>query len=210
MMNRQNMQKQRHEAGTRMMSEHEDAKRWNRRYAEEGEAWLQDAPRPLLLHYAHLLPRQGLALDAAAGVGRQGLFLAERGLQVIALDISEVGLRLAQAAAKARGVRLETAVYDLSHLWLPPHTFDVILNFRFLERHTFAIYRQSLKPGGLLFFETFVRSPRQTDTPHYYLQPGELRAAFADWEIIHWAEAPETCHHGRFPKLTASLVARKP
>ena len=47
---------------------HLDAERWNSRYAEEGEEWLERGPRRLLQEHADLLPGQGLALDAAAGV----------------------------------------------------------------------------------------------------------------------------------------------
>lgn len=166
-----------------------DAVKWNGRYQTEGAKWQNSQPRQLLLDYADQLPQTGLALDAAAGVGIHGLFLAERGWQVIALDISEVGLRLARAAAVEKGLRMETAVFDLSaHPWLPANTFDVILNFRFLERGTFPLYRKALKPGGWLLFETFVRPTREVTDPDYFLQPGELRAAFSDFRIIHSAQ----------------------
>lgn len=191
---------------------HPDAARWNDRYVTEGAAWLANQPRQLLHEFAHLLPSGGLALDAAAGVSSHGRFLAERGLHVVALDISEVGLRLAQQDAQKHDLWLEAAVYDLSHLWLPPNIFDVIVNFRFLERATFPVYRRALKPGGLLFFETFVRSETEEEHPDYFLFPGELRTAFADWKILHWQEIGDgKCgrEHGRSPKIVAQLIARK-
>jgi SAM-dependent methyltransferase len=156
-----------------------------------------------------LLPETGLALDAAAGVARHGLFLAECGLHVIALDISEVGLRLARESVRKQGVLLETAVLDLAQPWLPANTFDVIVNFRFLERATFPVYRQALKPGGLLFFETFVRTDPQVDYPDHYLNPGELRAAFAGFEIIHHQQTEVLNSLSELVKTTESLVARK-
>ncbi|MCP4429281.1 MAG: class I SAM-dependent methyltransferase [Chloroflexi bacterium] len=188
---------------------HPDAKRWNARYANEGEKWQTRSPRPLLLEYVHLLPLTGLALDAAAGVALHGLFLAERGLHVIALDISEVGLGLALRSAKERGVWLETAVYDLSRPWLPADTFDVIVNFRFLERAAFPVYRHALKPGGLLFFETFLKIGTEPDYPDHYLNPGELRDAFAEWEIVHSAVVKGGCRSGR-QVVAEQLVAYKP
>lgn len=66
---------------------------------------------------------------------------------MVCLDVSEVGLRLAREQARRENLWLETAVYDLSHPWFPPACFDVILNFRFLERATFPMYRRALKPG---------------------------------------------------------------
>jgi tellurite methyltransferase len=182
---------------------HPDSIKWNGRYTEEGQQWLDSPPRALLLTYLPQLPTTGLALDAAAGVGVNGLALARRGLHVLALDISEVGLQLARAQALAEGVRLETAVYDLAQPWFPPHAFDVILNFRFLERATFPIYRQALKPGGWLLFETFIRTPDTASDVDFYLLPGELQAAFADFQVIHSEETTEG-------KPVARLVARKP
>jgi tellurite methyltransferase len=185
---------------------HSDADKWNARYAADGETWLDRQPRPLLLEFAHLLPSQGLALDAAAGVANNGTYLARRGLRVIALDISEEGLRLARQRALAESLPLDTAVYDLAYVWLPANTFDLIVNFHFLKRVTFAAFRQSLKPGGLLIFETFLRLDDDTTSPDYYLQPGELQEAFSGFEIIHSCE-------GTIPgtdMITAQLVARKP
>lgn len=191
-----------------MLSHHPDAVKWNQIYKEEGERWLANRPRRLLRDFAHRLPASGLALDVAAGVATHGLFLARRGLHVVALDIAEVGLRLGQRRARAEGLKLETAVMDLSHLWLPPRCFDVILNFRFLERAAFPVFKRALKPGGWLVFETFVQGDTAVDHPHYYLQPGELSRAFADFDILH-AEEISVTGSGGCPKRVARLVARK-
>jgi 2-polyprenyl-3-methyl-5-hydroxy-6-metoxy-1,4-benzoquinol methylase len=189
---------------------HADAARWNDRYTQDGARWRTRSPRQLLLDFAYLLPPTGLALDAAAGVALHGLFLAERGLRVIALDVSEVGLRLARQLAQERGVWLETAVLDLSHPWLPTNTFDVIVNFRFLERATFPVYRQALKQGGLLFFETFLKTQANADAPAHYLNPGELRDAFHDFEILHSAIADNPHYPSNKQRVAEQLIARKP
>ena len=165
-----------------------DAKKWNNRYKEEVSLWLQRQPRQLLVEHASLLPSAGLALDAAAGVANNGRFLARHGLRVIALDISEVALRAALERARREGFALEAAVLDLSHPWLPDKSFDVIVNFRFLERGTFPVYRRALKPGGLLFFETYVKRNLGLQDPNYYLDPGELRSAFRGFEILRSEE----------------------
>lgn len=188
---------------------HPDAQKWNHRYHQDGERWLASKPRRLLLDFAHLLPQTGLALDAAAGVALHGMFLAERGLHVIALDISEVGLQLAKQEAEKRKVWLETAVIDLSHLWLPPNTFDVIVNFRFLQRTTFPLYQRALRPGGLLIFETFVKPETPEDHPHYFLEHGELCAAFAGMEIIHSETKNIIGTLSHRLKKTEQFIARK-
>jgi SAM-dependent methyltransferase len=187
-----------------------DADKWNGRYQRDGDKWQTYSPRQLLLDYAHLLPSSGLALDAAAGVGIHCRFLAERGWRVIALDISEVGLRLAKEMAAREHLWLEAAVMDLSRLWLPANRFDLILNFRFLERATFAAYRRALKPGGWLIFETFVQGNGRSPKPNFYLEPGELAAAFADFDVLYSAERLVRGQHSGKSKLAAQLVARKP
>jgi tellurite methyltransferase len=187
-----------------------DATRWNKRYADEGVSWTDRAPRQLLLDNQSLLPRRGIALDAAAGVATNALFLAQRGLQVIALDVSEVGLRLGLRQARARNLSLEVAVCDLKMPWLPSAFFDVILNFRFLVRATFPVYRQALKPGGCLYFETYVKIQDNITHPDYYLNPGELRRYFQDWEVLHWNLASEESSTSHKSRTMEQLIVRKP
>ena len=189
---------------------HPEANRWDARYQAELEAWLARSPRQLLLDYSSLLPESGLALDAAAGVGHSSLYLARRGLRVIALDISRVALRAAARAARQQYLSVYPAVYDLAFACFPPARFDVILNFHFLERQTFSAYRQALKPGGLLFIETFVRTEPETQDTSYYLEPGELRARFSDYELILDEEAGLPPSRARPARGVARLVARKP
>jgi tellurite methyltransferase len=187
-----------------------DASRWNKRYADEGVSWLESAPRQLLLDHQDLLPTSGLALDAAAGVATNALFLAQRGLQVIALDISEVGLRLGLQRARALNLSLDAAVCDLRLTRLPAAVFDVILNFRFLVRATFPVYRRALKPGGCLFFETYVKVRDNISHPDYYLDPGELRRRFQDWEVLHSRLIDEENGTWCESKIMEQLIVRKP
>ena len=190
-----------------------DAVRWNARYRD---GWLDAAPAPRdwLLANERWLPAGGLALDAAMGPGGSAAWLVERGWRVVGLDISEV----AAHHAKARWPALMAAVADLDGLVLPKNSFDLILNFYYLDRALWPQYRRALRPGGLLFFETFMRptdgSPPAID-PAHVLEPGELRAAFADWDILAEHQgAPINCatpDHPHAPsRVVASLVARRP
>lgn len=189
---------------------HPEAKRWNERYERERTQWMEREPRLLLTSYCHLLPAEGRALDAASGVGASGLFLASRGMRVFALDISEFALRLAKQRAREDNLHIEAAVYDLSNPWLPPEFFRVILNFHFLERGTIPVFRQALTPGGLLFFETFIRIGDPKDKPESYLEPGELLHKFKDFEIIHHSEDIKRLSECHEERGIAQLIARKP
>jgi SAM-dependent methyltransferase len=188
-----------------------DAARWDARYAQEREFWTGREPKQLLRTYEHLLPNAGLALDAASGVAINGLYLARRGLHVIALDISAYALHLGVETARSDHLPLDAAVYDLSsHPWLPLSAFDIILNFHFLERATLPVYDSSLKPGGLLFFESFVKLKNQPDTPAYYLEPGELLNSYRIYETIYYNESRQPPSSRHPERGLAQLVARKP
>lgn len=191
------------------MNKHPDAIRWNGRYQTEGQQRQQASSSQLLQDYAHLLPKTGVVLDAAAGVGINALFVAQLGLPIVALDISEVGLRLLRQRAAELQVAVATAVFDLTQPYFPANCVDAILNFRFLERAAFAAYRQALRPGGLLLFETFVHV-EAGPAPGYFLQSGELRQAFANFDVIHYAETAVHGHRTGKPRQVAQLVARKP
>ncbi|WP_420643033.1 class I SAM-dependent methyltransferase [Candidatus Leptofilum sp.] len=191
------------------MTQHPDAARWNGRYQTDGHYRQQGTASQLLQDFVHLLPQNGVVLDAAAGVGVNALFLAQLGIPVIALDVSEVGLQLLRQKADALGVVVDTAVFDLTQPYFPKNCVKAILNFRFLERGTFPAYRQALRPGGLLFFETFVYTGAG-DTPSYFLEPGELHRTFADFEIVHSAETAVRGHCSGKMRPVAQLIARKP
>jgi SAM-dependent methyltransferase len=177
---------------------------------QECESWLARPPKDLLTKHVDLLPEAGLALDAASGVSANGLFLARRGLHVIALDISEYALRLAVERAREQELWLAAAVYDLSAPWLPPCRFDVILNFHFLERATLPVYASALKSGGLLFFESFVKIENVPENPVYYFDPGELKDYYSNYEIIYYQESHLPPGERHPERGLAQLVARKP
>lgn len=186
---------------------HPDAVRWNARY-RSGE-WQAREPRPLLVEYACLLPQEGWALDAAAGLGSNSLFLAEQGLSVLAIDISMVAMRRVRQRAHERSLPVSTIVADMAAIELPPDVFDVILNFHFLERAAIPTYRRSLRPGGLIFFETFLKTEHGCANEDYYLAPGELLALFGSFEVIFRDEVAHHKGQGKRGKKSERLIARK-
>lgn len=190
------------------MTNHPDAVKWNGRYLTESNYRQQGPPSQLLRDFVHLLPQDGVVLDAAAGLGVNALFVAQQRLSVVALDISEVGLHLLRQRAAALNVAVATAVFDLTQPTFPANCVDVILNFRFLERSAFSAYKQALRPGGLIIFETFVHTG-EGETPVYLLEPGELSQAFADFAVIHSLETAVPGHRSGKMRPIAQLVAQK-
>lgn len=148
---------------------------WDRRHGEAAEI---GPPAEVLLENAHLLPRQGVALDLACGRGANALWVASHtALEVHAWDFSAVAVARLQREAGARGLRVDAQVRDVLAKPPPASAFDVIVVGYFLERALFPHLMASLRPGGLLFYQTFTRdavSARGPSTPEWRLGTNEL------------------------------------
>jgi len=185
-----------------------DIERWDRRYAER-DVHAEAEPDPWLAGLAPRLdpPRPGaLALDVACGAGANAVLLAGRGYDVIGLDASVAGLRLAQAAALRAGARLRLAALDLDRWRPPPARFSVVIAFRFLHRALFPRLAESLEPGGILVCRTFNLGRLRGVpgfNPDYLVAPGELGELFDGLDIIEIDDGDGDCD-------TSRLLARMP
>ena len=190
-------------------------RRWNHRYRERGIDAFARGPSPWLAEHRALLARAPgrRALDIACGDGRNAGYLAsELGFEVDAVDVSDVAVDALRAAAAARGLTVTATRVDLEAAGLPAGRYDLIVSINYLQRDLFVPIAQALTPGGLLVFETFTRPDlddlgNQVEAP-FLLDPGELRAAFAELEVISHREA--VVEHGRGTRAVAGLVARRP
>ncbi len=124
-----------------------DREKWDARWADATEAprapawldaWMADGPR------------EGRALDLAAGTGRFALSAARAGLDAHAVDVSPVGLEKLRANGAREGLHVSTHVCDLDTDPLPAGEFAWIGVFHFLDRRRFAEVSRSLAPGGRL------------------------------------------------------------
>ncbi|OJX38325.1 MAG: hypothetical protein BGO78_09990 [Chloroflexi bacterium 44-23] len=182
------------------------AETWNQRYLSTNHSL--SMPRTFLMEYRHFLPKKGWALDLAMGLGHNADVLAHHGLQVIGVDFSWVALRL----AKETYPRLHVVLAELPRIHFQPASFDVILNFWFLDRRLFPMMKSLLKPGGVIFFETMRYDEDVIDpigNPDYLLKPNELKEVFGDWKTLVYEEYVRVTSHGG-PQPAAHLLARKP
>ena len=132
-----------------------ELERWQDRFAGEDYRFGTE-PNLFLKSQAHRLRKGQTALSIADGEGRNGVFLAEQGLDVLSLDFSPNGQAKARKLAAARGVPIRTEQADVITWNYPPEAFDVVVAIFFqfatpAERaKIFAGIKRTLKPGGLL------------------------------------------------------------
>ncbi|MGD8571988.1 MAG: methyltransferase domain-containing protein, partial [Gammaproteobacteria bacterium] len=108
--------------------------KWDERYSKSDTRVGPDDAAPVLAQNAYLLPPSGIALDLACGLGANALFLAQRGLQVQAWDVSPVAIDKLQRTAASYQLTLQAKVRDAVNEPPEPEQFDVIVVTRFLER----------------------------------------------------------------------------
>lgn len=199
-----------------------DAAAWDARYASGGFAFGEAPNRYLEAQAARLRPGMA-ALAIGDGEGRNGVWLATRGLAVTAVDWSATGLAKAQALAAARGVALRTVVADLTHWAWPVAGFDLVAwIFVHLPPADRAVVASravaSLAPGGLLVLEAFTpaQEGRRSGGPREpaLLWSGALvREHFAGLELLECLEGTVLLDEGPKHQGHAEVVRallRKP
>ncbi|MFT5441092.1 MAG: tellurite methyltransferase [Myxococcota bacterium] len=163
--------------------------------------------------------RAGPVLDLACGLGRNALYLASKGVPVVAMDRNPEQLRGLSQAATALAKQ-----GPLAPLWpvrcdletttgVPARAESVgaVLVFRFLFRPLAPAIEHVLKPGGIVVYETFAKAHMATGRgprrEAFYLAPDELPALFPGLEVVAFEEGPDGGAPG---DITSRLVARKP
>lgn len=177
----------------------DDALRWDERYEATPRA---EARPPEVIErwpeLARLLPTSGRCVDVASGPGAIALWLAGRGLDVTALDVSGVAIRQLDAAAAASGLadRIETRTVDLDD-GLPDdlHRVELIVCQRFRDPSLYPVLIDRLYSGGLAIV-TVLSSVGVDDPGPFHAPPGELRAAFTNdrCEILYHHEGDGIAH----------------
>ncbi len=196
---------------------------WDARYATDDYIF-GTAPNVFLASQAALIQPGMHALAIADGEGRNGVWLAEHGARVHAIDYSVAALEKARRLASERGVMLEIEQADVLDWTWPEAAYDLVVAI-FIQfapppgrDRIIAGIRRTLKPGGLLILQGY--TPKQIEfatggPPHAanMYTADVLREWFGDWEMLHLAEhesfiSEGTHHHGM--SALVDLVARKP
>jgi cyclopropane fatty-acyl-phospholipid synthase-like methyltransferase len=175
-----------------------ELEQWNQRYSSS-EYFFGQLPNEFLRSQSHRLTPGQKVLALADGEGRNGVWLAELGLDVLSVDISPIALEKAQRLAANRGVTITTEVANLATWNWGAERFDAIvaifIQFAGPDLRTliFERIKASLKTGGLLLLQGY--TPKQlefqTGGPPYVenmYTAQLLQESFAKMEILHLVE----------------------
>lgn len=195
---------------------------WNERYQRDEYIFGTEAND--FIRAMAPFPKPGMkAFAPADGEGRNGVYLAGIGYDVVSVDVSNLAVDKALHLAASAGVNIDARVGDLFEYEWPEDEFDLIIicfmHFIPADHDRFvSLIKQSLKPGGMLIMENYTQDqmtlasggPKNLDM---LLTEDRIRS---DWQAFefevfrcvrrHLAEGPR--HRGE--AAVAQLVARKP
>lgn len=196
---------------------------WNQRYGTD-EYIFGTEPAAFLPRQKHRLSPGMKALAVADGEGRNGVWLAEQGLEVHSIDGSPVALAKAEKLASERGVSLSMECTDWMDWHWPSEAFDVVvaifIQFTGAKERAlmFGRMKRALKPGGLLLLHGYRVEQLEYKTggppiaENLYTEP-LLREAFADMQILELASYDAHIEEGKGHSGMSALIdliARKP
>lgn len=137
------------------------------------------------MRFAHLVPQGERVLDLACGSGRHTSLFASLGYLVTALDRD-----VSQLGSVANLAEVEPLSFDLEggQAWpFSAGSFGAIIVTNYLHRPVLPNLTASLRPNGVLLYETFAEGNAQfgkPSNPNFLLKPGELLDAVAGQLIV--------------------------
>jgi cyclopropane fatty-acyl-phospholipid synthase-like methyltransferase len=186
---------------------------WNERYGS-GEFAYGTEPNSFLVENAKLLT--GPVLSLAEGEGRNAVFLASQGFDVLGVDGSEVGLAKAHKLAKSKGVAIKTEVADLATYEPPTHLYGSVVSISAhlpsdVRRRLYPLVEQSLKPGGIILLEAYAKSQLSRNTggpkdPDMLMTAVDIPKEFPNCEVLLCQEIEREVVEGEFHTGMASVV----
>ena len=164
------------------------ADKWNQIYQSQT---IKSETVSVLEENLFLLPKTGKALDLASGLGENALLLAKQGLTTEGWDISAVAMQKLQQQADAHALPVKTFTKEIASDSFAVTWFDVIVVSRFLDRSICNAIMESLKPNGLLFYQTYTQQKvieQGPKNPCFLLAENELLQLFSSLKLIYYRE----------------------
>lgn len=174
---------------------------------------------------ASMLTKDKKVIDLGCGEGRNALYLAQRGCNVTAVDISSAGIEKVNNAAEALGVSVNGVVCDLNE-YKVKEDYDVVMahsSLHFLEREKWRSLLGELKDrtslGGFHCLTVLIPTEKYpfegallTNGHKQSFAIHELMDFYSDWEIIRYDAYLKQDQHPGIPihsHYTEKILCRK-
>jgi len=198
---------------------------YNKKYSEKDYYWGKN-PSFTAKKLIEILSKINLTgkklIDLGCGEGRDAIFFAKKGFEVLAIDISEQGLKKVEKYANEEKIKIKTLKKNIIAYRLDKK-YDIIISTGVLHYlppeqrfETFQNYKKFTNKRGINAFSVFVKKPfiekaPDADPNAYFFKSGEIMTYYWDWEILYCTEEIFNCNSSNIPHRHAvnRIIARK-
>lgn len=196
---------------------------WNERFDKEEFIFGKEPNEYLVEQSKRFLTPGNKVLCIADGEGRNGVWLAKQGMNVVGFDVSDIALKKAKKFALDNQVRIEYSLCDSDGYDWKPNTYDAVIGIFIqfadpeMRARIFSQAHQALKPGGIFILQGY--TPKQLEyktggpslIEHLYTEE-MIRELAEEFEILdlqcYEKELSEGARHTGMSALLG-MVARK-
>jgi SAM-dependent methyltransferase len=206
------------------MSFQDAAQFWNERFVGEEFIFGKEPNEYLVEQVSHYLKPNSSVLCIADGEGRNGVWLAKQGMNVLGFDVSDVALAKAKEFARQNSVSIEYVLSDSDGFDWQPNSYDAVVAIFIqyadpaMRARTFEQVFKALKPGGIFILQGY--TPKQLEyktggpslIDHLYTE-AMIRELASDFKILDLRSYEKVLTEGkRHTGMSAllGLTAQKP
>ena len=195
---------------------------WEKSYQKDDTIAFSDKPNTTITEFEHLLHMQAKVLEAGCGEGQNAVYLAQKGYQVDAFDLSEHGIAKLKRRCEQSNAQVNAFVADLTTYQFKQY-YDMILCFgtlHFVDKNGWKRFISNAKEytniGGVHIMQIFTDAvPASEDIAPFAIglaKDGEMKDLYTDWDILQYKSYVFEDEHPNVPKhmhASNKIVARR-
>lgn len=188
---------------------------WDERYTDKEYVYGKE-PNDFLKDSIGFLPISGRILSLAEGEGRNGVFLANQGFDVQAIDSSIEGIKKAKRLAIENNVTFDYDQVKLEEFEFEKEPWDGIISIfahtsKKIQIMLFEKIKKNLKSGGVFLLEGYNSKQLENSTggpksEDMMFDLEHLKSTFSDFEIIIARDINRVIHEGKYHNGSSEVI----